>query len=101
MTIRFLNLNLEWRNTPMSNAAEQPLSNAANSVGAESAKEESISRRAFTATLFTGIGLCYAGAIGYPIYRYLASPIQKSMEAAKVSEVRLPDAEKLEPGTAL
>ncbi|MFN3385429.1 MAG: ubiquinol-cytochrome c reductase iron-sulfur subunit [Candidatus Thermochlorobacter sp.] len=85
----------------MSNAAEQPLSNAANSVGAESAKEESISRRAFTATLFTGIGLCYAGAIGYPIYRYLASPIQKSMEAAKVSEVRLPDAEKLEPGTAL
>jgi len=69
----------------MSNAAEQPVS---NSLGLTQAQEESLSRRAFTKVLFTGVGLCYAGAIGYPIYKYLASPIQKSMEAAKVSEVR-------------
>jgi cytochrome b6-f complex iron-sulfur subunit len=82
----------------MSNAAEQPIS---NSLGATSSQEESLSRRAFTKVLFTGIGLCYAGAIGYPIYKYLASPIEKSMEAAKVSEVRLPEAQKLAPGSAL
>ncbi len=82
----------------MSNAAEQPVS---NSLGLTQAQEESLSRRAFTKVLFTGIGLCYAGAIGYPIYKYLASPIQKSMEAAKVSEVRLPEAQKLAPGSAL
>lgn len=81
----------------MSNAVEQKLGeNIASSVPAEP-----VSRRTFAKLLFTGVGLCYAGAIGYPIYQYLASPIQKSVEAAKVSEVQLPDADKLEVGAAM
>ncbi|MDW8019587.1 MAG: Rieske (2Fe-2S) protein [Chloroherpetonaceae bacterium] len=78
----------------MSNAVEQKLAT-------ESVPAEPISRRTFAKVLFTGVGLCYAGAIGYPIYQYLASPIQKSAEAAKVSEVHLPEAHKLEPGSAV
>lgn len=60
-----------------------------------------MSRRTFARLLFTGVGLCYAGAIGYPIYRYLASPIERGIEATKVSEVSLPDAAQLEPGSAI
>jgi cytochrome b6-f complex iron-sulfur subunit len=60
-----------------------------------------MSRRTFAKVLFGGVGLCYAAAIGYPIYRYLASPIEHGMESTKVSEVSLPDAAKLEPGSAI
>ncbi len=59
-----------------------------------------MSRRTFAKVLFGGVGLCYASAIGYP-YRYLASPIERSIESTKVSEVSLPDAAKLEPGAAM
>ena len=48
-------------------------------------------------------GMCagYAGIIGYPIYRYLNSPVEKSAAEAAVSEVNLKDADKLPAGTAL
>jgi cytochrome b6-f complex iron-sulfur subunit len=48
-------------------------------------------------------GMCmgYAGAIGYPIYRYLNSPVEKSVAMAAVKEVTLKDADKLPAGSAL
>jgi len=46
-------------------------------------------------------GVCYAGALGYPIYRYLASPAEMAESEAAVSEVTLKGANTLEPGTAL
>lgn len=48
-----------------------------------------------------GVGLCYLGAIGYPVYRYLASPIERAEGLAAITEVTLKDAQKLEAGTAL
>ncbi len=46
-------------------------------------------------------GVCYAAAIGYPVYRYLASPVEKAEANAAVTEVTLPDAQKLPAGSAL
>ena len=61
----------------------------------------SVSRRTFVHVAAGGIGLCYAAALGYPVYRYLASPIEKAEGLAIVNEVTLPEARKLAPGTAL
>ncbi|UWZ85078.1 QcrA and Rieske domain-containing protein [Occallatibacter riparius] len=46
-------------------------------------------------------GLCYVGALGYPVYRYLASPIEMASSASAVTEVTLKDAQKLAPGSVL
>jgi cytochrome b6-f complex iron-sulfur subunit len=46
-------------------------------------------------------GLGYLAAIGYPVYRYLASPVEESASAAAVTEVALRDAQKLPAGSAL
>ena len=57
-------------------------------------------RRAFLAA--TGVaGACYVAALAYPIYRYLASPVEMAMNEAAVSEVTLTDAQKLPPGSVL
>ena len=58
-------------------------------------------RRAFLATAAGVAGLCYVGALGYPIYRYLASPSEMALSAAAVTEVTLKDAQKLPAGTVL
>jgi cytochrome b6-f complex iron-sulfur subunit len=77
------------------------MSNGGNQSENVKLEEHFITRRAFARTLFTGVGLCYAGAIGYPIYRYLASPIERANETAAVNEVSLPDADKLEKGAVM
>jgi cytochrome b6-f complex iron-sulfur subunit len=46
-------------------------------------------------------GACYAGAIAYPVYRYLASPAERAEAAAAVTEVTLKDAQKLPTGSVL
>jgi cytochrome b6-f complex iron-sulfur subunit len=63
--------------------------------------DEGFTRRGFVKIAVGGVGLAYAAAIGYPIYRYLNSPVEKSVEMAAVKEVSLPDADKLPKGTAL
>jgi cytochrome b6-f complex iron-sulfur subunit len=68
---------------------------------AEPGGEDVLTRRLFVRTAFGGVGLCYAGAIGYPVYRYLKSPVQKAQAAAAVTEVTLKDAKKLPPASAL
>ncbi len=55
---------------------------------------EQATRRFFLAAGGTA-GLCYAAALGYPIYRYLASPEEMALEATAVTEVTLKDAQKL------
>jgi cytochrome b6-f complex iron-sulfur subunit len=60
-----------------------------------------LDRRAFVRVALGGVGLCYAGAIGYPVYRYLASPVEKAAAMSAVTEVTLKDAEKLPVGSAL
>ena len=58
-----------------------------------------------TRRMFLGLaglaGVAYTVAMGYPIYRYLASPIESSANAAAVTQVSLKDAQKLPKGSAL
>jgi cytochrome b6-f complex iron-sulfur subunit len=63
--------------------------------------DEEMSRRGFVKTAVLGVGLAYAGAIGYPVYRYLNSPVEKAIVASAVKEVTLEGAEKIALGTAL
>ena len=46
-------------------------------------------------------GLCYVGALGYPVYRYLASPMEMAASATAITEVTLKDAQKLPAGSVL
>jgi cytochrome b6-f complex iron-sulfur subunit len=57
-------------------------------------------RRAFVAVA-AAAGLCYAGALAYPIYRYLASPAEMAADQVAVSEVTLKGANAMPAGAAL
>jgi cytochrome b6-f complex iron-sulfur subunit len=57
-------------------------------------------RRAFMGA-GVAAGAAYAAALAYPVYRYLASPIELAGAAAAVTEVSLKDAQKLSPGSVL
>lgn len=70
-----------------------------NSGAAEAAN--GTERRVFVKVALGVAGFCYAAAMGYPIYKYLASPVEKAEANAAVTEITLPDAQKLAPGTAL
>lgn len=65
------------------------------------AVDELLVRRTFVRVALGSVGLCYAAAIGYPVYRYLASPVEKSAALAAITEVTLKDAEKLPAGSVL
>lgn len=62
--------------------------------------EDTVTRRTFLA-IGTAAGVAYAAALAYPIYRYLASPIEMAQSASAVTEVTLKDAQKLTPGSVL
>jgi cytochrome b6-f complex iron-sulfur subunit len=57
-------------------------------------------RRAFLVAAGAA-GLCYTAALGYPIYRYLASPAEMASSATAITEVTLKDAQKLPAGSVL
>jgi cytochrome b6-f complex iron-sulfur subunit len=61
---------------------------------------ESATRRGFLIAAGAA-GLCYVGALGYPVYRYLASPIEMASSASAITEVTLKDAQKLAAGSVL
>jgi len=61
---------------------------------------ELATRRAFLAAAGAA-GVCYAAALAYPIYRYLASPEEMALSASAVTEVPLKDAQKQPPGSVL
>jgi cytochrome b6-f complex iron-sulfur subunit len=61
---------------------------------------EQTTRRAFLAAA-SAAGLCYAAALAYPVYRYLASPEEMALSATAVTEVTLKDAQKLPLGSVL
>lgn len=62
--------------------------------------EESTTRRGFMIAAGAA-GLGYLAAMGYPIYRYLASPEEMAASAAAVTEVTLKDAQKIPKGSVL
>jgi cytochrome b6-f complex iron-sulfur subunit len=61
---------------------------------------EQNTRRAFLVAAGAA-GLLYTAALGYPIYRYLASPSEMALSATAVTEVTLKDAHKLPRGAVL
>jgi cytochrome b6-f complex iron-sulfur subunit len=61
---------------------------------------EQNSRRTFLAAAGAA-GACYIAALGYPVYRYLASPEEAAVNATAINEVTLKDAQKLAPGSKL
>jgi len=61
---------------------------------------ETATRRAFLIAAGAA-GLCYTAALGYPIYRYLASPMEMASNATAITEVTLKDAQKLPAGSVL
>jgi len=60
-----------------------------------------VTRRVFARVALGGVGLCYAAAIGYPVYRYLQSPVERAAAAEAVTEVTLNEAQKLPAGSVL
>jgi cytochrome b6-f complex iron-sulfur subunit len=63
-------------------------------------QSETRTRRAFLVAAGAA-GLCYTAALGYPIYRYLASPVEMASNAIAITEVTLKDAQKLSTGSVL
>jgi len=59
------------------------------------------SRRTFLKIAAGTLGACYAAGMGYPIYRYLASPVEKAESATAVKEVVLDNAATLPKNSAL
>jgi cytochrome b6-f complex iron-sulfur subunit len=65
------------------------------------APEELIPRRTFLKTGLATAGACYAVALGYPLYQYLADAARKSEAESAVKEVVLKDVDKLPAPSAL
>lgn len=67
------------------------------------ADSENVTRRVFVRVAATAAGCGYLGLIGYPVYKYLASPVPyaKANPNANITSINLPDAQKLQPGSAL
>jgi cytochrome b6-f complex iron-sulfur subunit len=77
---------------------EQEKQTVAGPTGDESACAR---RRAFICGGVGVLGACYAGAIAYPIFRFLNTPAARATEGAAVTQVSLKDgADKLPPGSA-
>jgi len=47
-------------------------------------------RRTFLKLAAGAVGACYAGLVGYPVYRYIASPVEDAAAVGAVTEVTLP-----------
>lgn len=63
---------------------------------------EELTRRKFAARAGLGaVGMCYAAAFGYPVYRYLAAPAEEAAELAKITEVSIPRENIPPPGSVL
>lgn len=65
------------------------------------ALDEVTTRRSFVRIAVGGMCVAYAAAIGYPIYRYLNSPVERSMSLSNVREVDLKGADKLPAGSVM
>ncbi|MCX7872589.1 MAG: Rieske (2Fe-2S) protein [Verrucomicrobiae bacterium] len=65
------------------------------------ANQEALPRRAFGKIALGAAGLCYLAMLGYPLYRYLSSPVEKAKKEAAVKEILLKDAHKLPAGSGM
>ena len=61
----------------------------------------SMTRRTFVGAGIAAAGACYAAALGYPVFQYLAAAAQKAEAESAVKEVTLNDVDKLPIPSAL
>lgn len=61
----------------------------------------SMTRRVFVRSGIAAAGACYAAALGYPVYQYLAAAAKKAETESAVKEVTLSDVDKLPVSSAL
>ncbi len=76
--------------------ADETPANAGSAIEPEDAR----TRRMFLGAAGVA-GACYAAALGYPVYRYLESPVELAASQSAVTSVTLKDAQNLTEGTAL
>lgn len=62
--------------------------------------EEPASRRTFVKWGVGTMGACYAAAIGYPVYRYLATPVTRASAQGQVTTVSIAQKDLPGPGSA-
>ncbi len=67
----------------------------------EPADDATLSRHVLLRLAVGGAGAVYLAAMGYPVYRYLASPVEKADAEAAVTAVTLKDAQRLPTASAL
>jgi len=67
----------------------------------QSGDEGALDRRDFLKVAIGALGAVYAGAVGYPVYRYLSSPVEEGAAAAAVKSVTLDNAATLPRNAAL
>lgn len=67
----------------------------------QKAESEEMSRRSFLWLGASTIGAVYVGAIGYPVYKYLATPAERSAQTAAVTSTTLDGADQLPKNSAL
>ncbi|MCB9496300.1 MAG: ubiquinol-cytochrome c reductase iron-sulfur subunit [Fibrobacteria bacterium] len=58
-------------------------------------------RRTFLKVAACGVGAAWAGMVGYPIYRYIASPVEEAASADVVTEVEVEKGAELPKNAAL
>ena len=58
------------------------------------------SRRALLKTGVCLAGACYAAAVGYPVYRYLATPAERARAQGQITKVAIAQKDLPGPGTA-
>lgn len=63
--------------------------------------EISVMRRRLIGTTVGVFGAGYVGALGYPVFSYLNTPVERAALAAKVTEVSPHGARDLKPGQAM
>lgn len=63
--------------------------------------QPSLTRRVFVRTSIAAAGACYAAALGYPVYQYLATAARKAEAESAVKEVTLDNVEALPVPSAL
>ncbi len=63
-------------------------------------EDESASRRKVLQMGMGLMGACYAAAVGYPVYRYLATPSVRARAQGTITSVAIPAKDLPGPGTA-
>ncbi|GMV98965.1 MAG: hypothetical protein AMXMBFR84_01050 [Candidatus Hydrogenedentota bacterium] len=62
---------------------------------------EPVGRRRFVQVSVGAVGACYAAVIGYPVYRYLATPAVRAEALGAITEVAIPESDLPKAGSVL